>query len=135
VVERNINKTGVHRGQHHILMYLYHNPKRSQKQIADSLDISTATVAVSIKKLEKNGYIARLTNEEDNRFNVVELSEKGIDIVRKSFDIFHLIDSTMLEDFSEDEVEIFIGYLEKLHTKLTKLTEVELITEDEFKRL
>jgi hypothetical protein len=41
----------------------------------------------------------------------------------------------MLEDFSEDEVEIFIGYLEKLHTKLTKLTEVELITEDEFKRL
>ncbi|MEG7531564.1 MAG: helix-turn-helix domain-containing protein, partial [Hungatella sp.] len=53
VMERCLHVTGVYRSQHQILMYVMDNPNASQKEIAKLYGVSTATIAVSLKKLEK----------------------------------------------------------------------------------
>ena len=40
----------------------------SQKELAEYLNVTAATVAVSVKKLEKGGYITRIVDQEDNRY-------------------------------------------------------------------
>ena len=51
VMERLFNSTGVFQGQHKMLMCISDNDFYSQKEIAGHMKISTATVAVSLKKL------------------------------------------------------------------------------------
>ncbi len=96
----------LHRSQHHILMYLSGQEQiPSQKQIADRFEISPAAVAVTLKKLESNGFVERITSKTDNRFNEIRITEKGRDVVRKSAEYFAYIDAATFQGFSEEELQ------------------------------
>ena len=70
-LQRELNKSGVYRSQHQILMFISKFPNASQKEIANRQHVSTATIAVSLKKMEKGGYISRVTDKDDNRYNQI----------------------------------------------------------------
>ena len=57
ILEQELNFTGVYRSQHQLLMFIADNPNVSQKELARLYGVSTATIAVSLKKLEQGGYI------------------------------------------------------------------------------
>ena len=65
MMERRLDGTGVYRSQHQILMFVSDNPNVSQKELARMYGVSGATIAVSLKKLERGGYIRRLVDQED----------------------------------------------------------------------
>ena len=71
MMERRLDGTGVYRSQHQILMFVSDNPNVSQKELARMYGVSGATIAVSLKKLERGGYIRRLVDQEDNRCNQI----------------------------------------------------------------
>ena len=75
ILEQRLNKTGVYRSQHQILTTLAEHSNASQKEIAEYLNVTAATIAVSVKKLEKGGYITRIVDQEDNRYNKLCLTE------------------------------------------------------------
>ena len=103
-VEKRVAITGVYDSQHRILITLYHEPNICQKEIAKRMGISPASVAVSIKKLEKAGYLKKNMDETDNRLNKVVLTDKGMEVVKKSHIIFAEIDRAMFKDFSEEDM-------------------------------
>ena len=114
--ENKVSEFGVHRSQHRILMFL---SKREgvctyQKDIADAFDISAAAVAVSVKKLEEDGFIKRLSDERDCRTNIIVLTEKGQDIVSATTNIITSLDSAMFDGFSDPEISEFSRYLSRL---------------------
>lgn len=104
ILEKEVSRTGVYRGQHQILMYVSAHPNASQKEIADLQNVSPATVAVSLKKLEKAGYLERRMDEEDNRFKQIELTEKGKKTVEISREIFRNIEEIMLDGVSVEDM-------------------------------
>ena len=63
ILEQRLNKTGVYRSQHQILTTLAEHSNASQKEIAEYLNVTAATIAVSVKKLEKGGYITRIVDQ------------------------------------------------------------------------
>ena len=65
ILERKLNQNGLYRSQHQLLMYISDHPNQSQKEIARLNRISPATAAVTLKKLEKGGYITRIVDQED----------------------------------------------------------------------
>ena len=77
MMERRLDGTGVYRSQHQILMFVSDNPNVSQKELARMYGVSGATIAVSLKKLERGGYIRRLVDQEDNRCNQICITDKG----------------------------------------------------------
>ena len=91
-LDRKVCHTGVYPTQHRLLMELYRNPNCSQVGLAEKFDVSAAAIAVSLKKLEKGGYITRLADEADNRINQVSVTEKGKEVIHKSFLIFEETD-------------------------------------------
>lgn len=121
VLERQLNKTGVYRSQHQILMYISDNPNVSQKEIARLHHVSTATIAVSLKKLESGGYIKRVVDQKDNRFNKICITEKGSAIVEQSIKCFCKMDSQMFDGFSDEEIGVLQQYMNRIFDNLNKL--------------
>ncbi|MEY8338747.1 MarR family winged helix-turn-helix transcriptional regulator [Lachnospiraceae bacterium 62-35] len=118
LLERLVKKTGVYRSQHQILMDIASFPKGSQKDIACRHHVSTATIAVSLKKLEKGGYIIREADKEDNRYNHISITPKGGAVIEESRHIFLEVENTIFAGFSLDEVSQFEGYLERMKKNL-----------------
>lgn len=114
ILEKKFNNTGVYRRQHQFLMTLYFHPKLSQRELADCYHLSAATVAVSLKKLERGGYVERLVDAKDNRFHELSLTEKGRAVAEKSQEIFSQVAQGMFEGFSEEELACFQDYIQRI---------------------
>ncbi len=121
ILERELNKTGVYRSQHQLLMFIADNPNASQKDIARLHRVSTATVAVSLKKLEQGGYIRRLVDQKDNRCNQLTITEKGQRVVEKSTGYFKKVENQMFSGFSQEELEILQGFLTRICQNLKQM--------------
>ena len=118
-VERRIGDLGIHHSQHRMLMQLAkrEGERPSQKELAEAMGISPAAVTVTLKKLEKEGYICRSMTDEDNRRNEIRITEKGRTKVAESRVIFESVDTAMFEGFTEDEMETLIRFMERIARK------------------
>ncbi len=124
VIEKGVSATGLHRSQHFLLVKLAClGGKASQKQIADVLMVSAAAVAVSIRKLEEGGYVAKAGCASDARCNEITLTEKGRKIVEDSKTYFEFVDGNMCADISDEELSVFVGCLEKMKKNLLEMEE------------
>lgn len=118
MIERRVKNTGVYRSQHRLLMHLSRQPNCSQVELAEHLEVSPAAIAVSIKKLEKGGYIKRETDESDNRVHQVTITEKGEQVIRKSIIMFQEVEAQMFCGFSDEEMERMSDFLERIYHNL-----------------
>ena len=114
-------QTGLHRSQHILLMRLSHCCIPSQKQLAKDLGISPAAIAVSLKRLEADGYITRDADADDCRCNRIALTEKGLGVVTQTTELFHYIDQTMVQGFDDAEMDALLASLEKIERNLQAL--------------
>ncbi len=117
-MERKLETTGVYRSQHQLLMFVARDPSISQKELARKYGVSTATIAVSLKKLEKGGYIDRKVDERDNRFNQIGMTEKGRKVVKDSFRIFQEVENCLCLGFSEEDYEVMGRLLDKMYQNM-----------------
>lgn len=117
-LERELSKTGVFRSQHQLLMYISKFPDASQKDIANHQHVSTATVAVSLKKMEKGGYIIREVDKNDNRYNKIRITEKGQKIVDDSAQTFRIVNDASFRGFSEEELKQLEHFVERIRINL-----------------
>ena len=120
MMERRLDGTGVYRSQHQILMFASHNPNVSQKDLAEMYGVSGATMAVSLKKLEKGGYINRLVDQHDNRCNQICITEKGRKVVEESVLIFQRLERCMFEGFSEHDMDVLGNLLDRIYGNLDR---------------
>lgn len=119
--ENLVSGLGIHRSQHRMLMNLARDSGMSQTELAAHLEISTAAVAVAIKKLEAGGYIEKRTAEKDSRYNEIQITEKGREIVSVSQKYFSMLDAAMLDGIDEDMLDGFIKCLEIMQKNLDEL--------------
>ncbi len=107
IVENMLNseKIGIYPAQHRLLMELANDSEISQKELSKRLNVSPATVTISIKKLVKDGYVKKSSLKNDNRYNMIAITEKGKKIIEKSIRIFDEADEKILAGFSDEELE------------------------------
>jgi len=121
--ERLVARLGIHRSQHFLLMNIARGNIGSQKELAERLGISTAAVAVTLKKLEAGGYIERTADDRDSRNNHIGITEKGRKVVGESKEYLSLLDETMFRGIDEESLAVFTACLEKMKENLTLFLE------------
>lgn len=122
VFNQYVEALGMSNSQHRLLMHLHGTDcTPSQTELARTFEVSTAAIAVALKKLEKNGYIKRCAAIEDSRYNEVSLTEKGHELVRKTQNLFTSADVAMFASFTTEELDHFIACLEKMKDALKAL--------------
>ena len=112
-IDKRVQELGIHRSQHMILMYLARNDTvPSQKELADEFHVSKAAIANTMKHLEKSGYICRVTDEEDTRKNIINITEKGRNIVEMSRSEFDAVDREMFKGITDEQMRVFCEVLD-----------------------
>lgn len=123
LIDSRVGVLGIHRTQHRILMHLArHDSLPSQKELAKHLDVTPAAVTGALKKIEQDGYV-EVTLGHDNRYNELRITEKGRALVDHTRMLFSEADSSMFEGFSDDELDLYISFLEKLQINMKKQCE------------
>ncbi len=121
IIERKVSSTQVYRGQHQVLMHIAHHPEASQAEIAERMEISPSALAVSLKKLEKGGYIRRSSDVTDERKKHMEITETGSKVVAESHVMFREIENQMFEGLSNEEMEVIYKYLNQMVENLLQV--------------
>ena len=126
-VNHYVEKNDLQKSQHHLLLTLNQMIETkqtvSQRDLAEKMNVTPAAVAVTLKKLEKNGIVAKTTSEKDNRYNEVTITAKGQQIVKESKKVFRSTDQQMFKDFSREELEQLQDYLGRVLDNLHPMVE------------
>ena len=113
--QRNVLlQSSLHVGQPAMLRFIVAHPGCSQKQIADDAKVSPASVAASIKRMERAGLITRRSDTSDTRCNRVYVTKAGEQELNFCSEGLSRIDAFITEGMSDAE-------LEKLQTLFAKM--------------
>lgn len=93
--------------------------------IVKCFEISAQAVSKYLRICEKDGLLLRRTDENDRRNTKLFLTQKGENIIAACNSDIHKFYESVLNEFSEDEVESMINTVERLY----KITEKKI---DEF---
>ena len=122
IIEARVRRLGIHPSQHILLMHLSQMGRfPSQAQIAEELDVSPASVARTLKRLETGGYIERCGSDVDGRRNEIAISKKGEAMVRRSREIFDRLEAATFENFSDAELDCLEALLGKVMANLRRM--------------
>ena len=113
-----LKDSGVYFGQPPILDFLEKNGVCTQNELAKALEVSPASIAVSIKRMQKNGVVEKIADDNDLRCNRISLTEKGRELTREMHRKFDQIDKIMFTDFDENELTTLKEYLDRIYNKL-----------------
>lgn len=104
--------------QLYILKLLGTKGDKNCSEIADLLDITLSAVTNLVNKLVKKGYVRRIVPEYNRRVIMLQITEDGKDMLYKSDTKYNQLTKDLLEDLSEDEIDILIQAYEKINSKL-----------------
>ncbi len=127
-ITKSASSVGLYFGQPMILEYVLQHDACTQKELAEAMHISAASIAVTIKRIEKAGLIVRTPDETDSRKNHLSVTEKGKEAFMEFRKICDATDEAMFRDFTPEERETLHNLLIRLHHNLDseKLTKEEI---------
>lgn len=124
-IQSQLAEVGLYRGQPPILMLLYKNDGMSQKEMARALNLSPATMTVTLKRMEKAGLVLREMDEHDQRILRVHLSEKGREMCETGESRISVVTAELLEGFTLEEQQQLNEYLGRIARNMERVVEKE----------
>lgn len=106
--------------QYITMMIMWEYKKLPFKEISSKLKMKTGTLTPILNKLESNGYLEKVKDENDDRKIYIVVTEKGLEIESKAKDIPRRIVENL--DLQEDD---YIKYLHEFDNLVRKLDCIE----------
>lgn len=113
-------------GQPRMMEYINAHPGCTQRELAQALDITPASAAASLKRMEKAGLINRLQDEKDGRRNCLSLTEKGLSQMLQGRSNMDGLDREMFQGLSREDMETFKALCDKMFDNLADDTTKDL---------
>ena len=117
-IHRAAFDNGMFPGQLPILETILEHDRCTQKELADMLQVSSPSIATSIKRMQKTGLLCKTASEDDLRCNLISITDKGRQLAADSRVAFDKIDARMFAGFSQTECDALNAYLDRLINNL-----------------
>ena len=118
-IHKQASKNGLYFGQPPILEYVANHKHCTQREVADFMKVSPASIATSVKRMQKAGLLEKMTDDSDLRYNRLKITEKGKELTNKCRKDFDKVDAQMFSGFSNEECEQLYGYYERMIKNLS----------------
>ncbi|MEC2075810.1 MarR family winged helix-turn-helix transcriptional regulator [Metabacillus fastidiosus] len=107
-------------GISHILVlgHLKENGKSRPSDIARALGVTPPTLTHLSEKLVQKKLATRLVDEDDRRIIYLEITEKGIDIVKEAHEEGKTIRKNLFEKLTDEERQQLLSIYEKLNNSI-----------------
>lgn len=115
-------KLGLYRGQPPILFMLWKKDGRTQKEIAEKLQLKPATITDTLQRMEKSGLLERRPDPEDLRVSRVYLTEKGIKLQSEVEKVLQTLEGECFEGFTMEEKVLLRRFFIQMRDNLLKVT-------------
>ncbi len=103
-----------------ILFCLSREEGITQLELSYRAGLKPPTVSVALKHLEDEGYVVRVTDDDDKRAARVYLSDKGHALEKDNHDRFVAVDNEMMAGFTPEETELLRSMLLRIRDNLEK---------------
>ncbi|OQB51628.1 MAG: MarR family protein [Firmicutes bacterium ADurb.Bin146] len=109
----------IHLGQFPIIQFIIDNDGCTQKDLVKFFKVSPPSIATSIKRLLKSGYITKLTDESDSRLNRIHATQKAYELTISMKKECDAIDDMAFKDFNKSELMEFDRLINKMLDSLS----------------
>ena len=113
----HMEKIGLHRGQGFALIHLWHVDGIPQHELARAMHISPASVTNMLQRMERDGWIRRERDREDQRVVRVYITPKAKDLRRDAGKAFREMEEELSAVYTESERATLRRLLLKLHDR------------------
>lgn len=120
-----VAEEGLFAGQHHIIMMLEREGCATVSQIADEMRTTAATVSVSIKRLEKAGFVEKRPDESDGRITKIFLTSKALAVTKRIKQKMDNAEETLTSGLTQEEKYILSDLLDKMIDNIIQKKECE----------
>jgi len=115
-----VMKLGVTRVQWIALYYLGKEEFISQKELAEKMNIKESSVARLLDRMERDGLVERVKNENDKRVTNLSLTDKGKQYRIKLLPEGEKFEKLLYKNISEEEMKIFTTVLTKMVSNISE---------------
>ena len=125
-LENNFNKFSkkykLTSSQMDILIFLLHNENKivNQRDIENFLSLSIPSIAGTLLRLEKKGFIIRKISSKDKRYKEIYLTDKSRELKDIIFKYIRDNDNKMFSNMSEEEKENLKNIITKILNNIQK---------------
>lgn len=95
-----------------IILSIYN--RISMKEISELISKDKSTVTTLVNKLEKLGYVKKITCQRDRRMTYLKLEEKAEEIVETVFQVANLFHQKVESILTKEEISTLFILMEKL---------------------
>lgn len=95
-----------------IILSIYN--RISMKEISELISKDKSTVTTLVNKLEKLGYVKKITCQRDRRVTYLKLEEKAEEIVETVFQVANLFHQKVENILTKEEISTLFILMEKL---------------------
>jgi len=125
-IQESTSDIALYFGQLPILEYVIKHDKCTQKEIADKLIVTPASIAISTKRMQKAGLLEKKVDENNLRCNRLSVTQKGHELSKQYRLKFDEMDKKMFVGFKEEELEQVNSYLSRLIMNISGETTDEI---------
>jgi DNA-binding MarR family transcriptional regulator len=118
--QQMLAEDGLTSAQSGVLFFLGRNDGALIGDISTSLDLVPSAITGLADRMERAGLILRNRDEADGRAQRVYLTEAGEKIRKRAVTQARAINATLMEGFSDDEIDVVSRWLTSLQTKFPK---------------
>ena len=119
-LEERLAKYELVKGQAKLLLLIKDNDGSTQKELAEFLGIKYSSMSERLDKLEKNGYIERVSNEENMKYKKIFITSEGKTASVQCRKIIKEVNDLMFKGMTKKDKGIFEAYLNKIYKNLSK---------------
>ena len=112
---------GLKASQPKVLYYIFLNEGCSQKELSQNCNEETATLSTVLSNLERKKLIIRTPNNDDRRAYKIYPTDEGRKVMELIDDEVKKAMEEALEGFTEDEVNQFSDYIDRVYKNLKEL--------------
>ncbi len=93
----------------------------SQRELAEQLHVTPATVTVSLRSMERDGYVTKIVDSSDMRRKRIALTNKGREVMNKLDKVYERIGVEMFDGFSEEEEKQIADHFSRMIKNLDRI--------------
>lgn len=97
-----------------VLSHLNTYGKSRPSDVAKALGLTAPTLTHLAEKLVQRQFATRFTDEKDRRINYLEITQEGINILKKANQESHELHKNLFEKLTEEETQQLLNIYEKL---------------------
>lgn len=112
-IEQRLNPLGLRIGAFPTLLHLWETDGLTQKDLVDRLGIEQPTMAATLVRMERDGFVRRVKDENDGRMQRIWLTPKARALEGPATAAAASLNELALSDLSPQEAAAFLDMLRK----------------------